>query len=229
MSAVDPVWEMVALAVALAAIGRLADGPALWAAAVVAGLALAFAALEVLGAAELPAGADELGIPVESFLLPGVTGFATVTAIHLVPFGLLLVPALVAVGALTAAVLEIERRILARPAGPTTADRTALVANVMVVAALAFSGIGAAIPGALVEPPPIGLDAPVAGLPLEGLALLAALDGLVAGILDTGSRPCVRPPSVARSRPPSRTRPSSPSRRPRCGPWACRASWARPC
>ena len=183
VSAVDPVWEMVALAVALAAIGRLANGPALWAAAALAGLALAFAALEVLGAAELPAGADDLGIPVESFLVSGVTGFATVTAIHLVPVGLLLVPALVAVGALTAAVLEIERRILGRPAGPTTADRTALVSNVMVVAGIAFSGIGAAIPGALVEPPPIGLDAPVAGLPLEGLALLAALDGLVAGIL----------------------------------------------
>lgn len=183
VSAVDPVWEMVALAVALAAIGRLAAGPALWAAAALAGVALAFAALEVLGAAEMPAGADDLGIPVESFLVSGVTGFATVTAIHLVPVGLLLVPALVAVGALTAAVLEIERRILGRPAGPTTADHTALVSNVMVVAAMAFSGIGVAIPGALVEPPPIGLDAPVAGLPLEGLALLAALDGLVAGIL----------------------------------------------
>jgi hypothetical protein len=183
VSAADPAWELIALAVALAGIGRLAAGPALWVAAFLSGLALGLAALEILGAAEPPPGVADLGVPVESLLLPAVTGIATVTAIHLVPIGLLLVPALVAVGALAAATVEIERRILARPSGPTAADRTALVSIVMVVAAVAFSGIAAAIPGALVEPPPVGLEAPTPGLPLEGLALLAALDGLVAGIL----------------------------------------------
>ncbi len=179
----DPAWELVTVAVFLAAAGRIAEGPALWTAAILAGVALGLGALEVLGAAEPPAGAADLGIPIESLLLPAVTGIASVVALHLVPVGLLLVPGLVAVGAMAAATVDLERRILARPSGPTAADRTAVVAAAVVLAFLAFAGIAAAIPGALVEPPPTGSDAPAVGLPLEGLALLAALDGLVAGIL----------------------------------------------
>jgi hypothetical protein len=179
----DPAWELVAAAVVLAAIGRLAEGPALWISAILAGVALGLAALEVLGAVEVPAGVADLGIPVEALLLPAVTGIASVVALHLVPVGLLLVPGLVAVGAMAAATVEIERRILARPSGPTAADRTAVLGAAVVLAFLAFAGIAAAIPGALVEPPPTGSDRPVVGLPLEGLALLAVLDGFVAGIL----------------------------------------------
>ena len=123
----DPAWEAVVVAVVLATVGRLAEGPALWAAALLAGLALGLAALEVLGGGEEPAGEAELGVPVEALLLPAVTGIAAVTALHIVPVGLLLVPGLAAVGALAAASIEIERRILARPSGPTAADRTALL------------------------------------------------------------------------------------------------------
>jgi hypothetical protein len=177
-----PAWELVALAVLLAAIGRIAEGPALWAGALLAGLALALASLEVLGSAE-PEGVADLGIPVEALLLPAVVGIASVTALHVVPVGLLLVPGLVAVGALAAASVEVERRILARPAGATAEDRTALLSLVVVLAFVAFTGIAAAIPGALVEPLPAGAEAAPAGLPLAGLGLLAALDGLVAGIL----------------------------------------------
>lgn len=180
--AVDPTWDLVVIAVALAAIGRLAEGPALWVAALLAGLALGLAALEILGA-DAPPGVAELGVPVESLLLPAATGLASVFAIHVVPVGLLLVPALFAVGSLVAASIAIERRILARSSGPTTADRTALLGLVVLVAFVAFTGIAAAIPGALVEPLPTGVEDPVPGLPLGGLALLASLDGLVAGIL----------------------------------------------
>jgi len=183
MPAGDPAWELVIVGVALATIGRLAEGPALWVAAFVAGLALGLAALEVLGTADPPPGVADLGVPVEALLVPAATGIASVVGIHVVPVGLLLVPALVAVGSLIASSVAIERRILARPSGPTAADRTALLGLVMLVAFVAFTGIAAAIPGALVEPPPTGVEAPVAGLPLEGLALLALLDGLVAGIL----------------------------------------------
>jgi hypothetical protein len=181
--AADPAWELVALAVGLAAVGRIAAPPALWVAAAAAGIALGLAALEVLGAAELPPGAADLGIPIESLLLPGVTGFGSVLAMHLVLVGLLLVPALVAVGALALAGIEVERRILARPSGPGVSDRSALLSLTVVLAALAFAGIAVAIPGALVEPPPVGLEAPPPGLPLGGLATLAVMDGLVAGIL----------------------------------------------
>ena len=171
------------IAVALAAIGRLAEGPALWVAALLAGLALGLAALEILGADDAPPGVAELGVPVEALLLPAATGLASVVAIHVVPVGLLLVPALVAVGSLVASSIAIERRILARPSGPTAADRSALLGLVMLVAFLAFTGIAAAIPGALVEPLQSGAEAPVPGLALGGLALLATLDGLVAGVL----------------------------------------------
>jgi hypothetical protein len=178
----DPAWEVVVLAVALAAIARIAEGPALWVAALLAGAALAFAALEVLGADE----ADDpaaLGVPVEALALPAVVGIAATTALHLVPVGLFLVLGLVAVGAVTTASIAVERRILARPSGATAADRTALLSLVVVLAFVAFAGIAAAIPGALVEPLPTGEETGSPGMSLEALALLAGLDGLVAGLL----------------------------------------------
>jgi hypothetical protein len=178
----DPAWELVALAVALAAIGRLAEGPALWIAALLAAAALAFAALEVLGAAD----ADDptaLGVPIEALTLPAVAGIAGTTALHLVPVGLLLVPGLVAVGAVATASIAVERRILARPSGATAADRTALLSLAVVLGFVAFAGIAAAIPGALVEPLPTGEETGPTGISLEELVLLAGLDGLVAGLL----------------------------------------------
>jgi hypothetical protein len=181
--AADPGWELITLAVALSAIGRLAEGPALWVAALLAAVALGLAALEILGTDEALPGVADLGVPVEALLLPAATGIASVAAIHVVPVGLLLVPALVVVGSLAASSIALERRILARPSGPTAADRTALLGLVVLLAFVAFAGIAAAIPGALVEPPPTGVETPVPGLALEGLALLAALDGLLAGIL----------------------------------------------
>jgi len=181
--AADPGWELITLAVALSAIGRLAEGPALWVAALLAAVALGLAALEILGTDEALPGVADLGVPVEALLLPAATGIGSVAAIHVVPVGLLLVPALVVVGSLAASSIALERRILARPSGPTAADRTALLGLVVLLAFVAFAGIAAAIPGALVEPPPTGVETPVPGLALGGLALLAALDGLLAGIL----------------------------------------------
>ena len=181
--AADPGWELITLAVALSAIGRLAEGPALWVAALLAAVALGLAALEILGTDEELPGVADLGVPVEALLLPAATGIGSVAAMHVVPVGLLLVPALVVVGSLAASSIALERRILARPSGPTAADRTALLGLVVLLAFVAFAGIAAAIPGALVEPPPTGVETPVPGLALEGLALLAALDGLLAGIL----------------------------------------------
>jgi hypothetical protein len=112
-----------------------------------------------------------------------VTGIAATTALHLVPVGLLLVPGLVAVGALATASVAVERRIRARRSGPTDADRTALLSLVVLLAFVGFAGMAAAIPGALVELPSTGDDAPVPGIALDSVALLAALDGLVAGLL----------------------------------------------
>lgn len=180
--AADPAWELVVLAVALAGIARVAEGPALWAAALASAAALGLAALEVLGADEDDA-VGALGVPVEALALPAVVGMAGATALHLLPVGLLLVPGLAAVGALALGAIVVERRILSRRSGATAADRTALLSLAVLLAFLAFTGIAIAIPGALVEPLPTGEESDRAGITLGALALLAALDGLVAGLL----------------------------------------------
>jgi hypothetical protein len=180
--ATDPAWELVALAVVLAGIARIAKGPALWAAALLAGAALGLAALEVLGRDE-DEGPTALGVPVEALALPAVAGIAGATALQLLPVGLLLVAGAGAVGAVVLATVVVERRILARRSGPTAADRTALLSLAVLLAFLAFTGIAASIPGALVEPLPTGEEAGAVGITLEALALLAVLDGVVAGLL----------------------------------------------
>ena len=171
--------ELVALTVVLVGLSRLAEGPALWATAVLTLAAHVLATLEVLGAD--PAAEDD-GVPVEALLLPGVAAVAAIGALRLVPVGLLLVPALFGAGCLVLAAVSLERRLLARPNGPTADDRAALLSLALLVAFVAFSGIAAAIPGALVEP---GGGAATAGvaLPVEGMLLLAVADGLLAGLM----------------------------------------------
>jgi hypothetical protein len=178
----DPAWELAVVAMALAAVARVAEGPALWGAALLAGVALGLAALEVLGVDE-EATPSPLGVPVEALALPAVAGIAGATVLQLLPVGLLLVAGVVAAGAVALAAVLVERRILLRRSGATAADRTSLLSLAVVLAFLAFTGIAAAIPGALVEPLPTGDEAGPPGIALEGLVLLAALDGLVAGLL----------------------------------------------
>ena len=170
--------ELVALTVVLVGLSRLAEGPALWAMAVLTFAAHVLASLEVLGA---EAAADD-GVPIEALLVPGVVAVAAIGALRLVPVGLLLVPGLLAAGCLVLAAVALERRILGRATGPTADDRAALLSLALLVAFAAFSGIAAAIPGAFVEPGG-GASAARPGLPQEGMALLAVADGLVAGLL----------------------------------------------
>ena len=171
--------ELVTLTVVLVGLSRFAEGPALWATAVLALVAHVFATLEVLGAD--PA-TDDAGVPVEALLVPGVAAVAAIGALRLVPVGLLLVPALFAAGCLVLAAVVLERRVLGRANGATADDRAALLSLVLLVAFVAFAGIAAAIPGALVEP---GGSAATArpGLPVGGMILLAVADGLLAGLV----------------------------------------------
>jgi len=171
--------ELVTLTVVLVGLSRLAEGPALWATAVLAFAAHVLATLEVLGA---EAAADDDGVPVEALLVPGVAAVAAIGALRLVPVGLLLVPGLFAAGCLVLAAVALERRLLGRANGATADDRAALLSLALLVAFVAFSGIAAAIPGALVEPGG-GAAGARPGLPLEGMALLAVADGLLAGLL----------------------------------------------
>jgi hypothetical protein len=171
--------ELVTLTVVLVGLSRLAEGPALWAMALLVLAVHVLATLEVLGA---DAAAEEEGVPVEALLVPGVAAVAAIGALRLVPVGLLLVPALFAAGCLVLASVALERRILGRANGPTAEDRAALLSLVLLVAFVAFAGIAAVIPGALVEPGS-GSAAARPGLPLEGMVLLAVADGLLAALL----------------------------------------------
>src|SRR5450759_3573415 len=171
--------ELVTLTVVLVGLSRLAEGPALWATAVLAFAAHVLASLEVLGA---EAAADDDGVPVEALLVPGVAAVAAIGALRLVPVGLLLVPGLFAAGCLVLAAVALERRMLGRAKGATADDRAALLSLALLVAFVAFAGSAASIPGALVEPGG-GAAGARPGLPLEGMALLAVADGLLAGLL----------------------------------------------
>src|SRR5450759_2002561 len=135
--------ELVTLTVVLVGLSRLAEGPALWATAVLAFAAHVLATLEVLGA---EAAADDDGVPVEALLGPGVAATAAIGALRLVPVGLLLVPGLFAAGCLVLAAVALERRMLGRAKGATADDRAALLSLALLVAFVAFSGIAAAIP-----------------------------------------------------------------------------------
>ena len=171
--------ELVTLTVVLVGLSRLVEGPALWAMAVLVLAAHVLATLEVLGTE--PAAEDD-GVPVEALLGPGVAAVAAIGALRLVPVGLLLVPALFAAGCLVLASVALERRILGRANGATADDRAALLSVVLIVAFAAFTGIAAAIPGALVEPGGVSAAARP-GLPIEGMILLAVADGLLAALL----------------------------------------------
>jgi hypothetical protein len=171
--------ELVTLTVVLVGLSRLAEGPALWAIALLALAAHVLATLEVLGS---DAAAEDEGVPVEALVVPGVAAVAAIGALRLVPVGLPLVPALFAAGCLVLASVALERRILGRVNGPTGDDRAGLLSLVLLVAFVAFTGIAAAIQGALVEPVG-GNGAARPGLPLEGMVLLAVADGLLASLL----------------------------------------------
>ena len=171
--------ELVTLTVVLVGLSRLAEGPALWAMAVLALAVHILATLEVLGSD--PA-AEEEGVPVEALLVPGVAAIAAIGALRLVPVGPLLVPALFAAGCLVLASVALERRIFGRANGATADDRAGLLSLVLLVAFAAFTGVAAAIPGALVEPGSGSVSARP-GLPVEGMVLLAAADGLLAALL----------------------------------------------
>jgi hypothetical protein len=172
--------ELILLVSVVVVVTRLASGPLLWLAGMLALFAAAFGAIEALGA---EADSTEPGVPVESLILPGVAAVAAVGALQLVPVGIVLVPAWVGTLFLLWATLEVERRILVHPDGPTADDRAALLSLLLLIGFLGFAGIAAAIPGAFVDP---GAAVPVTSateLSLGSVILLAAGDGLVAGLL----------------------------------------------
>jgi hypothetical protein len=167
--------ELVILAVTIAGLSRLLDGPTLWAI-----VALLFAAVLLGTRAVLRIGG--LHPPVASFLLPSVAAAASVGVLRLVPLGVAIAPALVVAGVLVDRCLRLEAALASRPTSPNDADRGQLLLAALVVGFLAFVGVAALVPGGLVEPNlPAGARPPPLAEP--DLLLLSVVDAAAAGLL----------------------------------------------
>ncbi len=107
-------------------------------------------------------------------------------AIHLVPAGLGLVPALAGFALVLDRVLALEMRLVDQTGGATESDRSRLLLAAVVTAFVAFTGVAALVPGGLVEPG--GGTSAIAGaggqaLSQGWLAVLALDDALLALLL----------------------------------------------
>jgi len=141
----------LALAVGVVvALARFAPDAFVWpiAAALLAGVVLG--ALQVV--AEADPGADGAGVPVESVLLPGAAALAALGAIRLVPLGIVLAPAFVLAGGLVGLALVTELRIARASGPPSSADRTAVMIEVLLVGFFGFAGVAVLVPGGLPTP-----------------------------------------------------------------------------
>jgi hypothetical protein len=169
--------ELIVAAAAVILVSRLVDGPIAWVVGALLLIGVALGTLQVLGESGSPSAAA--GVPVESLIATAGAAFAVFGSIRLVPVGIMLAPALVGGAWLIARVLATETRILASPSGPSGADRTAILVEVLVVAFLGFAGIAALVPGGLPEPGSLFTDPPTGG----DLAMLATADGILAFLL----------------------------------------------
>jgi hypothetical protein len=169
--------DLVLGATILVGLSRFVDGPAAWLVAVVALVAVGLGTIEILATAD-PRARAAGGIPVEHLIGPAATVLAGVGVIRLVPVGLLFPPALAVIAWLLARVLATEARVLGAPGGATSADRTAIRIEALIIGFLGFTGVAALVPGGLVEPG--GGGASLAG---SDLALLALADGAIAFLL----------------------------------------------
>jgi hypothetical protein len=194
--------DLVLAATTIVGLSRFAEGSLVWLVAGIFLVALVIGTLQVLGDADPRP--DSPGVPIESLLTPAVAGFACLGVIRLVPIGLGLAAALVVTAILLDRTLRTESRVLLASRGPREPDRTAIVAQAVLVAFLAFLGAAALVPGGLPEPgapagsvpgavpggvtgttPGAVVGAPAGPAPLSesNLVLLATTDALVAGLL----------------------------------------------
>jgi hypothetical protein len=160
------------------ALSRFAPDSFVWPIAVVLLAGVFLGALQVV--AEADPAADSTGVPVESVILPAVASVAVLGAIRLVPIGIVLVPAFALAGGLLGLTLITELRVARASGPPSSADRTALLVQILLVGFLGFAGVAVLVPGGL----------PVPGGPGDGarpdalsIGAQAAADGLIAFLL----------------------------------------------
>ncbi len=157
-------------------LSRFAPDAFVWAIAIALLAGVVLGALQVVAEAD-PAG-QSAGVPVESLILPGAAALAALGAIRLVPIGIVLAPAFVLAGGLVGLAVVTELRLARASGPPSSADRTAVLIQVLLVGFLGFAGVAALVPG--------GLPAP--GEPAGGSNALAVIaqalgDGLIAFLL----------------------------------------------
>jgi hypothetical protein len=169
--------DLVIVAVTLVGLSRLIESPLVWLVATLLLAAVVVGALQIMADEASPAEAAT-GIAVEALILPAVAAVACLGAIRLVPFGLLLVPALGATWLLVRRTLALEARIQHSPTGLSPDDRTAVLVTILLVAFIGFTGVAAMVPGGLVLP-----QGGAGPLPETNLLVLAAGDGIIAGLL----------------------------------------------
>jgi hypothetical protein len=169
--------DLALVAVTIVGLSRLVDPPVVW---LVAGLllgAVVLGALQVL-ADELGPTEAGAGVAIEALILPAVAAVACLGAIRLVPFGLGLVPALAITWLLVRRTLALEARIHRASSGLTADDQTAVLVTILLVSFIGFAGVAAMVPGGLVQ-----RTGGAGTLPESNLLILAAGDGIVAGLL----------------------------------------------
>ena len=171
--------ELVLVATVLVGMARVVDLADAFLLAALLPIVVLFAGSAVL------AREDGLARPFESLLIPAVLTGGAGAAIHLVPAGLGLVPALAAFALAIDRVVLLEMRLLGQPTGASEADRSRVLLAAVVTAFIAFTGIAVLVPGALVEPAGASAAADSAQRAIsEGwLAVLALDDALVALVL----------------------------------------------
>jgi hypothetical protein len=129
------------------ALSRFAPDGFVWPIAIVLFAGVLLGGLQVV--AEADPAAQGAGVPIESLMLPAAAALAALGAIRLVPIGIVLAPAFVLAGGLVGLALVTELRIARSSGPPSSADRTAVLIEVLFVGFLGFAGVASLVPGGL--------------------------------------------------------------------------------
>jgi len=169
--------DLALVAVTLVGLSRLVEPPLVWLVAALLLGAILLGALQVLADEASPTEAVA-GVAIEALILPAVAAVACLGAIRLVPFGLWLAPALAVTWLLVRRTLALEARIHHARTGLSADDRTAVLVTILLLAFIGFAGVAAMVPAGLVQP-----QGGAGPLPETNLLVLAAGDGIIAGLL----------------------------------------------
>jgi hypothetical protein len=131
-------------------LARFAPDAFIWpiAAALLAGVF--FGGLQVVAESDPASGSS--GVPIESLILPAGAALAALGAVRLVPVSVVLLPAVFLAGGLVGLALITELRLARASGPPSSADRTIVVVQVLLVGFLGFAGVATLVPGGLPAP-----------------------------------------------------------------------------